>query len=208
MDGIGMKIVIVGAVLVIPVGTFLHIKFDDYRARQAAVKQQEQARLKQQQQQREAQVSQQILNQAEALLPRCQQQGSVGLHVCPRIIIWDVNTRARHPANALLPSERQGTLIDPAFTLLLVTRRNEVKTRTYSSNGQFGRPGFPGDGIAGYRVDVDVCVVQWPEQQAVGAATVRGDEPAESIRRAQFDNRPEYGAIDGPLARWAAGLKH
>ncbi len=125
------------------------------------------------------------------------------LHRRGKVLVWDATTTTISLANDSLPTAMRGQRGDTELTLAVILNKRNVEVATYEF-----LPGFAhGQKIPGYRVEMDVCLVDVAEKKALGRIAFVGDEPPPTIHRrgvgmSVTDDQPEYGDANGPLARW------
>lgn len=120
-----------------------------------------------------------------------------------KVLVFDLTTQAAGTAAARLPEALRGQKTDADLTLAIVLARRNTQVASYelAPGLNLGKP------VPGYRVEMDVGLVDLVEKKALGRVTLTGDDPPETIKRksvgiAVTDETPEYGDSDGPLARW------
>jgi hypothetical protein len=209
-----MKLVLLAAGLVIPVGSLVHVglekRREEARRRQAEEERAAAARRKL----RQEHELQQLITEASDL---ARVAGGVGLperaKVRARVLVVDAQTRKRSPATDLLPPERRAGPGERDISVVVITQRSNVKVKEYGSS-RFGLPNVRDpNAILGYRVDLEVRVLDWPARKVVARGSIRGQDPPNTIMRRTFagvptDRSPEYGNSDTPLADWITSLPH
>lgn len=127
-----------------------------------------------------------------------------------KILIWDATTLASATANARLPASLRGTPSDGDLTLAVILQKRNVEVMTYELSPLLKS----GNTVHGYRVEMDVALVDVVEKKALGRTSLVGDDPPQTIKRKTYtgltiaDARPEYGDVDGPLALWLEYRPH
>jgi hypothetical protein len=99
-----------------------------------------------------------------------------------RLVIWDKTQGFRKDLMDLLPTEWWAGLDDAEFTVVIIRQQKEELVADY----RYDRPpsgNFLLDSTPGYRVDLDVCVVDRPSREIQGAVTVRANDPPAKISR-------------------------
>jgi hypothetical protein len=123
-----------------------------------------------------------------------------------KVLIWDATTQAPSTANSRLPAELRGQPADADLTLVVIRQKRNKLVANYAL------PGIGSEKIPGYRVEMEIGLVDVARKKAIGRMTLTGEDPPASIKRKTFalgrgtpfltEKRPEYGDADGPLALW------
>lgn len=210
----GMKIVVIAAVAVIPIGVVVRLAADNHRAGQERIRAEERARREQEEAIASALKDASLARAAQVLVKECRRLGDQGpVALRGKALIWDTtgdpfDNGKRSPANDRLSGDIQTGSRDTNVTVFLVVEKHNEQTASYGDViGLNGRDALGREAIHGYRVDLDVAVVHLPDKAAVGLYRVQGAEPPQSIRRTQFDRSPEYGDTIAPLAAWVQATR-
>lgn len=167
----------------------------------------------------------QISDLASPLIAECQRLGKGGSpSLLGKAIIWDVAANDLDGATERLPAQLRGTFADSPLTLVLIVETNLVRRASYGGAApiQGGASDIirdalrkggvknsdmpPADtGIPGYRVDQKVCIIHWPEKNAIGWAVIEGKEPPAEVFLGRDDKEYRADRIT-PLVEWVAKL--
>ncbi len=97
-----------------------------------------------------------------------------------RAMVWDFTKKDIDQAYELLPEDLRGSARDGAITMFVITSRRHLLIGHYSVSGQ-----------PGYREEMKIGVVYWPDKISPGTAVISDDPP--HTRRVQYV--PGYGSI-------------
>jgi hypothetical protein len=106
-----------------------------------------------------------------------------------RAMVWDFTKKDIDQAYELLPEDLRGSARDGVITMFIIISRRHVLVGHYSVSGQ-----------PGYKEEMKIGVVYWPDKVSPGTAVVT-DDPR-SMRPVQYV--PEYGSVQ--IKEWIERL--
>jgi hypothetical protein len=112
------------------------------------------------------------------------------LAIRDKVLVWDCREDRRSNVQELLPKDRAARPTDEAFTVVLILSSRDEKVTTVDASAP------------GYRRDLKVGVVDWPEKKAQGVFEVRGEAPDLAGLRRPDQKGPLVGDTAGPLKGW------
>ncbi len=204
---LSMKILIIAAVLVIPVGVIVHYARES--AQQAAPAQRKWAPLTQPdtrrtedvqlewQRQQDSKRFRPLIEQVEPYVETCRRKqiNPKTLQLSGKVVVWDLEEQRLDEAQGYLPMNLRGSPEASELTIFLIVQRDRQRMSQYE--------GF----IPGYRLTLSVCVFTLPERKPLGMVEFEGDPPPRFLpARSTGKSEPVYGDVSGPLARWIMAL--
>lgn len=134
---------------------------------------------------------QKIADEAKPIAEQGSSSGDpLALKLRQKVLVWDHSTKELSPAHQKLPQDRRAKSTDSPMTVVLILRTQDEQTETYDS----GEPG--------YRRDMTIGVVDWPEKTPLGVFQVRGNAPGLLVMRPADEKGPIIGDTAEPLKEW------
>jgi hypothetical protein len=112
------------------------------------------------------------------------------LAIRDKVLVWDCREDRRSEVQELLGEGRAARPTDGACTVVLVLGSRDEKVTTFDSN------------TPGYRRDLKISVIDWPEKKVQGVFEVRGEFPELVVFRPSDKKGPIVGDTAGPLREW------
>jgi hypothetical protein len=166
---------------------------------------------------------QRILSDARSVVAQCELRKDGSIRLLGKAMLWDLADGSNPKlANELLPNGLRATDEDSRITVFLITERLAVRRTTYGGPAPYRggasdllreslakagvkQPPREPSGIPGYRMDLKVCVVSWPEKKPLGCTTITGEEPPASVYLDKDAREYRHNSL-GPLLRWLTSL--
>ncbi len=123
-----------------------------------------------------------------------------------KLLILDHETGQPRKAHGYLDEKLQGKPSDKELTIFAIVKKHKIPVTIYSPKE--GEASEKAKAIPGYRVDLDVAILRWPNKTPIGAVTLKGGDPPNTVSVRQLlqgrTTYPEFvtGMVDVPLKEW------
>lgn len=132
-----------------------------------------------------------VVIEARSLINDCMSKGEVSECVLRgKAVVWNLRLAEEGGGQQrFLPLDLRADCSDGPLTLFMAAHEERTQVGTYHYDGGIFGPGA--EACPAYQLQVDVCVVYWPERTPVGYHRVTGDPPYEGITRRWTRHQPD-----------------